>query len=128
MKLKLALVIITVIMALPLLSCSVSKNNSVFIGDSGKEVTIATGDTLTLTLFSDTLTSGWKEDVKIGDNTVLKQVSFKPRVSGNLAQTWKFKAVKTGTTSLSTEYFSVTDTSSEKQELTQTFNLNVVVK
>lgn len=113
MKVKLTLVCLMTAMALSLPACSseAPKEVSVDIASSGKEVSLATGGTLTVTLQSNVTTGyRWDENAKIADATVLQQTDHKyespaspiPGAGGN--EVWTFKALKAGKSTISMQY------------------------
>ena len=88
-----------------------SKGLSVDITSSGQEVSLAAGETLTVTLESNATTGySWNENASIGDKTVLQQTDHKyqppaaaiPGAGGK--EVWHFQALKTGTSKISMEY------------------------
>ena len=98
-----------------------------------KEVEVAVGDSLTVTLCSNPTTGfQWSESPRISDQAVLEQVDHKyvPPESENIVggsgkEVWTFKVLKQGTTQVSMEYSRPWE-GGEKEEWT--FNLTVTVK
>jgi inhibitor of cysteine peptidase len=80
--------------------------------DITREVAVAEGGTLTLTLGSNPTTGfSWNEAAQIADPTVLQQTSSESlpaegqgMVGAPGAQVWTFKALKKGTTTVSLDY------------------------
>ena len=113
MKARLALVCLMTTVLTSLLACSSAapKELSVDIASSGKEVTLATGGTLIVTLESNITTGfSWNENANIGDKTVMQQTDHKyqppattiPGAGGN--EIWNLKALKAGRSTISMEY------------------------
>ena len=135
MKVKLTLICAMVAISLCLCSCS-SGPVSVDASYTGKEVQIAAGDSLTVTLDSNPTTGFEWELVEISDQTVLELVESKyepgekakqePPVPGAGGQEiWSFKALKKGETTLSMGYSRPWEGGEKAAE---TFVLTVVVK
>lgn len=135
MKARLALLCLTTAVLFSLLACSSSaapKELSVDIASSGKEVTLATGGMLTVTLESNITTGySWNENANIGDNTVMQQTNhiYQPPATAipgaGGKEVWTFKAIKAGKSTISMEYrrpFEPTATPAE------TFSLTLVVQ
>lgn len=107
---------------------TVSVNES----SSGKQVEIAAGGTLTVTLESNQ-TTGFQWELKsVGDTSVLQSQGGNyeaPEDTGMVGaggeEVWTFKALKPGNSSLSMEYSQPWDGGTKAG---QTFNLTVVVK
>lgn len=145
MKSKLSLILIIAAMATLLFACSpASKQVSVeascddFYKNQhiSKEVQVASGDSLIITLCSNPSTGFQWSEAQIGDQTVLQQIDHKymaPEAKGDKPpapgtpgqETWTFKALKKGTSVISMEYSRPWE-GGEKGEWT--FNLTVVVK
>jgi len=114
MKERLALVCLTAAVLFSLLACSSSatpKELSVDIASSGKEVTLAAGGMLTVTLESNITTGySWNENANIGDKTVMQQTDHKyqppatPIPGAGGKEVWTFKALKAGQSTISMEY------------------------
>lgn len=142
MKPKLILAGIMVATSLFLLACSpTAKQASVEVSCDdfysrnhiSKEVEVALGDSLIVTLCSNPTTGfTWLDSAQIGDRTVLQQTSHEfisPEETGVVGapgkDVWSFKALKKGTTEVSMEYSRPWE-GGEKGAWT--FNLTVVVK
>ncbi len=147
MKAKLVLTVMAVAALLATGACSLARGASVpqqanvevtteeFLNMKhvAREVTIAHGGVLTVTLGSNPTTGfRWTEIAQIGDPTILQQADNEfliPDEQGVVGaagkQVWTFKALKTGTTTVSMEY-SRPWQGGEKGEWT--FDLTVVVK
>ena len=78
-----------------------------------RDVTLAVGDTLKLSLGSNQTTPyRWTADTKIGDPTIVQQTSHEyvqqksaPGVTGAPGtEAWTFKALKAGSTTIATDY------------------------
>lgn len=76
-----------------------------------RDVTLEVGDTLTVTLASNPSTGfSWTAETQIGDASVVQQTSHvivgptSPMVGAPVAETWTFRALNAGTTTISTEY------------------------
>ena len=76
-----------------------------------RDITLAVGDTLTVTLASNPSTGfRWTAETQIGDASVVQQTSHvsvgptSPMVGAPGAETWTFRALNAGTTTISTEY------------------------
>ena len=113
MKARLALVCLMTTVLLSLLACSSAapKELLVDIASSGKEVTMAAGGTLTVTLESNITTGySWNENANIGDKTVMQQTDHKyqppatPTLGAGGKEVWTFKALKAGKSTISMEY------------------------
>ena len=113
MKARLVFVSLLTVVMLSLVACSLTAHNelSVDIASSGKEVTLAAGDMLTVTLESNITTGySWNENANIGDKTVMQQTDHKyqppataiPGAGGK--EVWTFKALEAGKSTLSLEY------------------------
>ena len=136
---------LTVILALSLLACSTPAPTKVqvevpidnFMQDKHLtgQVEVTAGESFTVTLGSNPTTGfQWSEKAQISDATVLKQVGHEfispesepPPPPGTPGQeVWTFKALKTGTSTVSMEYSRPWE-GGEKGEWT--FNLAVAVK
>ena len=113
MKTKLALTLLLPVILSGLLACSpgAPKELSVDITSSDKEVTLAAGDTLTVTLDSNPTTGySWTENANISDRIIAQQIDHKYQPPGTSAlgaggkEIWTFKALKAGTSTISMEY------------------------
>ncbi len=113
MKARLALVCVLATVLLGLLACSSAapEELSVDIANSGKEVALAAGGTLTVTLESNITTGySWNENANIGDKTVMQQTDHKyqppatPIPGAGGKEVWTFKALKAGQSTISVEY------------------------
>ena len=78
-----------------------------------RDATLAVGDTLEVTLYSNQTTPlRWTADTKIGDPTIVQQTSHEyvqpsnPRglSGGGGTEVWTFKALKAGITTIATDY------------------------
>ena len=131
------LIAIVAIMSLGLFGCSsagpaASSAVSVDESSSGKQVEIAAGGTLTVTLESNQ-TTGFQWELKsVGDTSVLQSQGGTynaPEDTGMVGaggeEVWTFKALKSGTSSLSMEYSQPWDGGTKAG---QTFDLTVVAK
>ena len=131
------LIAVVAIMSLGLFGCSsagpaASSAVSVDDSSSGKQVEIAAGGTLTVTLESNQ-TTGFQWELKsVGDTSVLQSQGDTynaPEDTGMVGaggeEVWTFKALKPGTSSLSMEYSQPWDGGTKAG---QTFVLNVVAK
>ena len=131
------LIAVVAIMSLGLFGCSsagpvASSAVSVDDSSSGKQVEIAAGGTLTVTLESNQ-TTGFQWELKsVGDTSVLQSQGGTynaPEDTGMVGaggeEVWTFKALKSGTSSLSMEYSQPWDGGTKAG---QTFDLTVVVK
>jgi inhibitor of cysteine peptidase len=111
MKLKWLLIGLISIALLATTACSVSAQElSVNESYSGKQVEIAKGGSLTITLESNS-TTGYSWELKeIGDTSILKKIDNKYEAPTNGLigaagkEVWNFKALKTGKTTLNMEY------------------------
>ncbi len=110
MKARLALVCLMTTVLLSPLACSsaVPKELSVDIASTGKEVTLAAGDTLTVTLESNITTGySWNETANISDKLVLQQTGHKyetpatPALGAGGKEVWTIKALKAGKSTIS---------------------------
>jgi inhibitor of cysteine peptidase len=102
------------------------------IASSGKEVTMAVGGALTLTLQSNITTGySWNETANISDNTLLQQTGHEYRPPANPmpgaggAEVWTFKALKAGTATVSMDYARPFEPTAPPAN---TFNITVVVQ
>ena len=134
MKAKLAIACLITAVLFSLLACSsaASKEVSLDIASSGKEVTLATGGTLTVTLESNITTGySWNENANIGDKAVLQQTDHKyqppatPIPGAGGKEAWTFKALKAGRSSISLEYRRPFEPNAAPAK---TFTLTVVVR
>lgn len=143
MKSKLILVWIAIAISIPLLACSAAPTTapaaeqlSVDASYSGKQVEVAVGQSLVVTLESNPST-GFKWDLAgITDQAVLEKVSneFKAAeaksgepllVGAPGKEIWTFKALKKGKSEISLEYRRPWESGVQPA---QTFTLNVVVE
>jgi putative lipoprotein len=88
-----------------------SKELAVDLASSGKQVTLAAGDILTVTLESNITTGySWNENATIGDKTVMQQTVHKyqspatPIPGAGGKEVWIIKALKAGNSTISMEY------------------------
>jgi inhibitor of cysteine peptidase len=139
MKLGLVLTCTALILLLCLPSCTTGASVAVSCDDFGtqrhisKEVTVAVGNSFTVSLCSNATTGfQWSESAQIGDPTVVQQTDHKfvsPETEGLVGapgkEVWTFKALKKGTSTIYLEYGRPWE-GGEKGEWT--FNLTVVVK
>lgn len=134
MKVKLVSVFLMAAVLLSLFSCSSAapKEVSVDITNSGQEVAVAVGGTLTITLESNITTGySWNETANIGDKLVLQQTSHKyePATTSVLGaagkEVWTIKALKAGKSTISMEYRRPFEPSVAPAK---TFTLSVVIK
>ncbi len=134
MQARLAIVCLMTTVLLSLIACSSAapKELSVDITNSGKEVTLAAGGTLTVTLESNITTGySWNENANIGDKTVMQQIDHKyqppatsiPGAGGK--EVWTFKALKAGKSTISMEYRRPFESNTTPAK---TFTLTVVVQ
>jgi inhibitor of cysteine peptidase len=138
MKLKIIPVLALLTLSLWIASCAPATSVDISCDDFGaqkhitKEVTPAVGDSFTVTLCSNA-TTGFQgsESAPISDPTVVQQMDHKfvspdtELVGAPGKEVWTFKALKTGTSTISLEYSRPWE-GGEKGEWT--FNLTVVVK
>ena len=117
---------------LVLTACSTSaKQVSADDSSSGKQIDIAIGGTLTVTLDSNQTTGFSWELKEIGDTNILQKMDSKyvaptsNMVGAGGKEVWNFKALKAGTTTLSMEY---SQPWAGGQKDAKSFNLTVVVK
>jgi len=101
----------TVLLSLLACSSGASKELSVDITNSGKEVALAAGGTLTITLESNITTGySWNETANISDKLVLQQTGHKyetpatPALGAGGKEVWTIKALKAGKSTISMEY------------------------
>lgn len=113
MKARLMSIGLMTALLLNVVACSSAtpKELSVDITSSGKEVTLAAGGTLTVTLESNITTGySWNENANIGDKTVMQQTDHKyqppatPTLGAGGKEVWTFKALKAGNSTISMEY------------------------
>ena len=134
MKARLMFVCLLTTVLLSLVSCSSAapKELSVDITSLGKEVALATGGTLTVTLESNITTGySWNENANIGDKTVMQQTDHRyqspataiPGAGGN--EVWTFKALRAGKSLISMEYRRPFEPNAPAAK---TFTLTVVVQ
>ena len=143
MKSKLVLICAIVAILLSLCACSSPTSVDASCDDFmkkqhiAKEVEVAAGSSLTVTLCSNPTTGfQWSESAQISNQNVLEQVDHKfvpPEYTGGTPpppgtpsqEVWTFKALKKGTSTISTEYSRPWE-GGEKAEWT--FVLTVTVK
>jgi inhibitor of cysteine peptidase len=138
MKLKIIPVLALLTLSLWIASCAPTTSIDISCDDFGaqkhisKEVTTAVGDSFTVTLCSNATTGfQWSESAQISDPTAIQQMDHKfvspdtELVGAPGKEVWTFKALKTGTSTISLEYSRPWE-GGEKGECT--FNLTVVVK
>jgi len=130
MKAKLAMLGMMAILALTLVACggaegaadlkqwevNVSCDNFSEQGNITRNLEVAVGDTITVTLCSNASTGfQWSEMAQIGDENILEQVNHEyvaPEADGDGAplvgapgnEVWTFKALEKGTTTVAMEY------------------------
>lgn len=122
----------TILLATTACSASAAANKwAVDESSSGKQLEIAAGASLTVTLESNQ-TTGYSWELKqIGDTSILEIVDNKYEapnsdlMGASGKEVWNFKALKTGTTTLNMEYSRPWE-GGEKGA--RTFSLTVVVK
>ena len=92
-------------------SSAATKELSVDITSSGKEVSLGAGGTLTVTLDSNATTGySWNENANITDKAVMQQASHRyqspatPIPGAGGKEIWTFKALKAGKSVVSMEY------------------------
>jgi inhibitor of cysteine peptidase len=99
-----------------------------------RDISAGVGETITVTLFSNATTGyKWEANAKISDPQVLQQVDQKYVAPGNTdgkvgvggSEVWSFKALKAGTSTISTEYGQPWEKGTKG---TWSFKLNVTVK
>lgn len=133
---RLILIIVFIAALLPgLYACSTddaAKELSVDITSSGKEVSIASGGTLTVTLESNASTGyRWNENANISDKAVIQQISHKyqaaatPMPGAPGKEIWTFKALQAGKSVVSMEYRRPFEPNAEPAK---TFTLTVLAK
>ncbi|MCX6011910.1 MAG: protease inhibitor I42 family protein [Chloroflexi bacterium] len=136
MKMRSLVVCLISLLLINLVACSpaASKEVSVDITSSGKEVTLTVGDTLTVTLDSNKTTGySWNENATISDSTVIQQEDHKynvpetsaPVVGAGGKEVWTFKSLKAGKSIISMEYRQPWMTNSAPAK---TFSLTVNIK
>lgn len=118
-----------------LTSCSAGAPGQVSADESnnGKQVEIAAGGSLTVTLESNATTGfEWSATAEISDQGVLKQTGHQfvaPEDTGMVGapgeEVWTFEALKKGTSTVSMEYSRPWESG---EKAAQTFSLTVVVK
>ena len=133
MKSKIIAAGLVVVVLLSLLACATTPQPvSVDDSYSGKEVQIATGGSLVVTLESN-VTTGFKWELSgVTDQTVLQQdgePEYVPPAASALGaggtEVWTFKALKAGTSTISMAYSRPWE---RGEKGVNTFNLTVVVK
>lgn len=111
-----------------------SSNGNIFVtaADSGKQITLAAGDVLTLTLDSNTGSTGFSwTNASIGNSSIVKENSrdYQPPDSNLIGASgqdiWTFKALEKGTSTISMNYTRPWETGAEPAA---TFNVTVIVK
>ncbi len=117
---------------LVLTACSTSaKQVSADDSSSGKQIDIAIGGTLTVTLDSNQTTGFSWELKEIGDTNILQKMDSKyvaptsNMVGAGGKEVWNFKALKGGTTTLTMDY---SQPWAGGQKDVKSFNLTVAVK
>lgn len=141
MKLKLILTCLMVAIPLSLFACSAAPEplpvDAVDASYAGKEVEIAVGGSLTVTLESNPTTGfQWSESAQISDQSVIEQLDHEfmapedlddrpppPGTGGK--EVWTFKALKKGTSEISMEYRRPWE---QGVQPASTFTLTVLVK
>jgi inhibitor of cysteine peptidase len=103
MKTRLIFVSLMAVVLLGLVACASTKLLLVDSSSSGKEVTMAVGDTLTITLDSNVTTGySWTEYCDIDDAAVIQQIDHiyqspaAPMPGAGGKEVWTFKALKEG--------------------------------
>ena len=143
MKARLLITLVTLV-SLAALGCSSKENRSrtpttttqppslsASEADNGKEITMAVGDTLKLTLSANHSTPfWWAASTQIADTTVLQQTDHQYTASatttgGPGSEFWTFKALNSGTTTITNQEASV---ATPGQVPMHTFAAKVVVK
>jgi inhibitor of cysteine peptidase len=116
MKAKLIIVCLMTILFLSLAACSSGgpQEQSANDASSGKEISLANGGTLTVTLQSNVTTGySWDQNAKISDATVLQQTDHKyvtptssasPVIGAGGNEIWAFKALKAVKSTISMQY------------------------
>jgi len=133
MKSKLALICATVAISLGLVACSsVPSQVSADASYSGRQVEVAVGGSVIVTLESNASTGFQWVLVNIGDETALKNVANTyeaPEDTGMVGapgkEIWTFEALKKGTSTIAMEYSQPWPNGTKAAE---TFDLTVVVK
>lgn len=134
MKPKIILACAIVAISLFLFACSPVVPNQVSVDDSydGKEVQVAVGGLLTVTLESNPTTGFQWELASIGDQAVLEKVANTyegPEAEGLVGaggkEVWTFRALKKGRSTISMEYSRPWEGG---EKAVETFALSVVVK
>ena len=117
MKLKIIPVLALLTLSLWIASCAPTTSVEISCNDFGaqqhisKEITTAVGDSFTVTLCSNATTGfQWSESAQISDPAVVQQMDHKfvsPDDKGLVGapgkEVWTFKALKTGTSTISME-------------------------
>ncbi len=113
-------------------SSAATKELSVDITSSGKEVSLGAGGTLTVTLDSNATTGySWNENANISDKSVIQQISHKyqaaatPMPGAPGKEIWTFKALQAGKSVVSMEYRRPFEPNAEPAK---TFTLTVLAK
>ena len=134
MKARLMSIGLMTALLLNVVACSSAtpKELSVDITSSGKEVTLAAGGTLTVTLESNITTGySWNETANIGDKLVLQQTGHRyeppatPALGAGGKEVWTINALKAGKSTISMEYRRPFEPGVAPAK---TFTLTVVVK
>jgi inhibitor of cysteine peptidase len=141
MKSKMIPVFAMLILSLGLAACAPSTGTSISVSCDdfnnqkyiSKQMTVAAGDTFTVTLCSNATTGfQWSESAQISDQTVVQQIGHEfvaPENTGLVGapgtEVWTFKALKNGTSTIAMEYSRPWE-GGEKG--VWTFNLTVTVK
>ena len=132
MESRLLFIALITITLLALTACSSpAKQVSVDESSSDKQVEIAAGGSLKVTLESNQTTGYCWELKPIGDTSVLEKVDNKYEapntglIGAGGKEIWNFKALKAGKSSLTMEY---SQPWADGQKGVRTFNLTVVIK
>jgi inhibitor of cysteine peptidase len=120
MKLRMIPIFVMLILSLWLAACTPPTGTSVNISCTdfdnqphiSKQLTVAAGNTFTVTLCSNATTGfQWSESAQISDQTVIQQTGHEfvsPEKTGVVGapgnEVWTFKALKKGTSTITMEY------------------------
>ncbi len=119
---------------LGMVACSPVPSSSLSVGaaDSGKQVTLAVGGILTITLESNITTGySWNENATISDRTVVNQTSHKYQPPANQIpgaggqEVWTFTGLAPGNATISMEYKRPFEPNNPPAN---TFNVTVIVQ